>query len=81
MLDGVVLVVQQKNTRVDLVVDAKKRLESVNANIIGVVLNNYKDMNKGGGYRSYRRYGYKYGYKYGYGYGYGYGERSSRKKQ
>lgn len=78
MLDGVVLVVQQKNTRIDLVMDAKKRLESVDANIIGAVLNNYKDMTKGSGYRSYRRYGYKYGYKYGY--GYGYGERSSRKK-
>ncbi len=80
LLDGVVLVVQQKNTRIDLVLEAKKRLESVNANIIGAVLNNYKDVNKGRGYRSYSRYAYKYGYKYGYGYGYGYGERSSRRK-
>lgn len=80
MLDGVVLVIQQKNTRIDLVLEAKKRLESVNANIIGAVLNGYKDVVRGRGYRSYGKYAYKYGYKYGYGYGYGYGERSTRNK-
>ena len=62
--DGTILVVGQKMATQEQVLKAKANLDQVNANILGVVLNNY-DMTKnnkstGDGYN----YGY---YKYGYG--------------
>jgi hypothetical protein len=44
---------------------SKELLESVGANVIGVVVNGADESGEG-------RYGYGYGYR-GYGYGYGYG--------
>lgn len=76
LLDGILLVVRQNHTRIDLIKEAQKRLRSVNANIIGAVLNDYKEIGQASNYHSYSKR--KYGYHYGY--GYGYGERSERKK-
>ncbi|GBF33840.1 tyrosine-protein kinase EpsD [Desulfocucumis palustris] len=42
MVDGVVLVVKADSSRIDMVKEAKLRLEKVNANIVGVVLNEVK---------------------------------------
>lgn len=53
-VDGVIMVVQQDYARKDQVKEAKQALENVNANILGVILNNvpFED-GKGYGYYAY----------------------------
>lgn len=76
MVDGVILVARADETTKQALSISKKNLEDVNANILGVVLNDFnaRAHSYGGGY--YRGYSYRYGYKYGYGYG-----ENTRKKQ
>jgi capsular exopolysaccharide synthesis family protein len=62
--DGVLFVVRQKMATFDQARQAKKNLETVNANILGVVINDFdlKHIDKSSGYYySYYRYGYRYG--------------------
>lgn len=69
-VDGVVLVVSHNKVPKDQVLAAKRQLDQVHANIIGVVLNMYNiknDTEKNAYYSN------NYSYSYGYGYGYGYG--------
>jgi len=56
--DGVVLVVRQKNVTFEQARQAKKNLDAVNANILGVVVNDFnaKHVDKSGGYYNYYRY-------------------------
>ena len=65
LTDGVLFVVKQGSTKRGTVRSAIEKLESVNANIIGTVLNmcNIKDYNSK---LNYRRHGY-YDYNYSYG--------------
>lgn len=72
-VDGVVVVVKHKSTTHPYLKEALSKLDFVNANVIGIVLNGA--MNTGDKYyrKRYSRYGYKYRYGYGkYGYGKGY---------
>lgn len=52
LVDGVIIVTAAKRTSFSLVEDSKKRLENVNANILGVVLN-YVDVKKSNYYGGY----------------------------
>ncbi|MEG2924725.1 MAG: capsular biosynthesis protein, partial [Oscillospiraceae bacterium] len=56
--DGVLLVVRQNLATIDQVKLAKKSLESVNANILGVVLNDFNTAKSG------KNSGYYYYYDY-----------------
>ncbi len=76
--DATVLVVKQDTVRTTRIKYAIDNLHSVNANIVGCVLNSAASGIIGYGYYyggygyAYSRYGYKkYGYGYGYKYGYG----------
>lgn len=74
-VDRVLMVVKPKKNIKPLVTRAVRMLESLNANMIGIVVNGIGSRQaKGYGSAGYR-YGYgKYGYgNYGNGYGYGYG--------
>ena len=76
MVDGVILVARADETTKQALNISKKNLQDVNANILGVVLNDFNARAHaygGGYYRSYYR-------GYSYRYGYGYGERPSKKK-
>lgn len=53
--DGVVFVVGSNETDINLAKISKERLEKVNANILGVVLNKF-DVNKNSGYEYYNYY-------------------------
>lgn len=77
-VDGVLLVVRADETTKQALNASKKNLQDVNANILGVVLNDY-DMRA----HAYGNYSYRYSYRYkGYGYGYGgYDKRPKRKKK
>jgi len=70
LVDGVLIVVRQKYTSHDAVKKAISTLEFADAKIIGLFLNDARDINSGYKYRYRFRYGYRYGYKYGYKYGY-----------
>lgn len=59
MVDGVVLVIDSGEVKVDLARDVKKQLQHAGANILGVVLNKVRSEHHG--------YGYGYGYYYYYG--------------
>ena len=61
--DGVLLVVRQSNTRRNMVHSVKQSFESVNANLLGVVLNRCDIRDVRDRY-SYHRYGYSYSYGY-----------------
>lgn len=80
MVDGVVLVARADETTRQALNISKKNLQDVNANILGVVLNDFNARAHayGGGY--YRGYSYRYGYSYGYGYGKDRPKKSSRKR-
>ena len=56
--DGVIMVVKQKSVTFEQARQAKRNLNAINANILGVVLNNFnhKHVDKSGGYYSYYRY-------------------------
>lgn len=78
VVDTTILVIKQDTVRTTRIKYAIDSLQSVNANILGCVLNNAASGIIGYGYYyggygySYNRYGYKkYGYGYGYNYGYG----------
>lgn len=62
--DGAVLVVRHGRTTTHEVETARARLESVGANLLGVIVNMTPEMK-----RTASRYGYGYGYGYQYGYG------------
>lgn len=51
--DGTMLVVASKEVDVEMVKIAKERLEKVNANILGIVLNKFEDGNGSYGYYNY----------------------------
>ncbi|MFR3072602.1 MAG: CpsD/CapB family tyrosine-protein kinase [Paeniclostridium sp.] len=51
--DGTMLVVASKEVDIDMVKIAKERLEKVNANILGIVLNKFEDSNGSYGYYNY----------------------------
>ena len=70
-VEAVILVAHGASTPREAVKHAKQHLQQVNANIIGVVLNNVDFSSLGYNYY-YRHYrGSRYGYGYGHGYGYG----------
>ena len=60
--DGVILVIKQKFTSIDTVKMAKSSLDSVGANIIGCVLNEFKakQSSKSYEYYHYKKYNYEY---------------------
>ena len=62
--DGVLLVIRQKYATFDQVAVAKKNLESVGANIIGTVLNQYDAEQDGTEKRGYSTHYYQYHYGY-----------------
>ena len=62
--DGVLFVIKQKYATKAQVHSAIQKLESVNANILGVIMNQYnikEDSGKNYGYYRYKKYYYKYG--------------------
>ena len=78
VVDTTILVIKQDTVRTTRIKYAIDSLQSVNANILGCVLNSAASGIMGYGYYyggygyAYNRYGYKkYGYGYGYKYGYG----------
>ena len=80
MADGVILVARADETTKQALAASKKNLEDVNANILGVVLNDFNPrVHAYGGY--YRGYYRGYSYKYGYGNDAKQGKRTKREKQ
>ena len=80
MVNGVVLVIKYKSSTHIATKEALSKLEFVNANVIGIIMNNVT-VAKDTYYK--RKKGGKYGYssaKYGYGYGYGYGYKAEHSK-
>lgn len=70
-VDGVLLTIRINRNGAPAVVQAKDMLASVNAHVLGVVVNGFqRDRHYGSDQYSYR-YGYKYSYGYSQGYGYG----------
>lgn len=61
---GTVLVCRQNSTTYDELAEAVENIKNVNGNLLGVIINDYKQV----GSERKRQYYYK---KYGYGYGYG----------
>ena len=59
MVDGVVLVIDSGEVKVDLARDVKKQLQHAGANILGVVLNKVRSEHHGYGYGYYYYYGSK----------------------
>lgn len=59
MVDGVVLVINSGEVKVDLARDVKKQLQHAGANILGVVLNKVRSEHHGYGYGYYYYYGSK----------------------
>lgn len=76
VVDGVVLTMRLRRNVKPLVTRAAKILESVDANLLGIVVNGVSQ-DAGYGYNyGYRDYRYAYQYRYGYGYK-GYGNKYS----
>jgi polysaccharide biosynthesis transport protein len=79
LADGVILTVRLRRNLKPIAVRAAQMLHSMNANMIGVVVNGVGVGASGYGYGGYRYDSYNNGYGYGYGYGktgyggYGYG--------
>lgn len=74
VVDGVILTMRLRRNVKPLVTRASKILESVDANLLGIVVNGVSQ-EAGYGYNyGYRDYRYAYQYRYGYGYG-GYNNR------
>jgi polysaccharide biosynthesis transport protein len=75
VVDGVVLAMRLRRNVKPLVARATKILDTVDANVLGIVVNGVTAEAAYGGY-SYGYKDYRYGSRYGYGYGYGkYGNR------
>lgn len=71
IVDGAVLVCRHEVSYVSDISRAISTLRFAKANILGVIVNDFKDSHVGkyGGYsKKYSYYKYKYGYNYGYGY-------------
>lgn len=70
IIDGAVLVCRHEVSYVSDISRAINTLRFSKANILGVIVNDYKEshVSKYGGYS--KKYSYRYGYGYGYGYGY-----------
>lgn len=79
LCDGVLYVVRHSYASKKQVNNAIKKLQMVEARILGAVMTQYEipKQSSGYGYRKYK-YGYR-NYKYGYGYGYGYGKKQGEK--
>lgn len=73
VVDGTVLVCRHQVSFVSDISRAIQTLRFSKANILGVIVNDYKETKTGKYGYGKKYYNYKYGYKYGYGYGYGYG--------
>lgn len=78
-VEAVILVAHGGSTPRELVNHAKTYLLQVNANLIGVALNNVDFSSVG--YDYYYRYYRRYGYGYGHGYGYASEDRQSEESQ
>jgi polysaccharide biosynthesis transport protein len=63
-VDGVVLVAKAGRTTKDMLSHTKRHLTGINANILGVVLNDVDVRRRQYGYYDYRDYGGRYGYYY-----------------
>jgi Mrp family chromosome partitioning ATPase len=74
-VDGVILVVRPAITKRGALINAFKQLKQVNANVIGVVLNDVQIKNS-----RYYNYGRYYGKKYSKGYQYTETDEASYKK-
>ena len=74
--DATVVVCSAGETNYQAVNRCVEALESVGADLIGVLLNRFDAKAAYGGYK----YGYGYGYEYGYGEYYYYGQGSNDKK-
>ncbi len=59
-LDGMLLVVRQKYTKVDAVKAAKKNIESAGVNVLGVIMNMFEIKNTNRAYDYYKSYDYAY---------------------
>lgn len=70
LCDGVLYVVRHSYASRRQVQNAIKKLQMVEAKILGTIMTQY-DIPKNSG----RGYGYYHSHKYGYGYGYGYGKK------
>lgn len=77
LVDGVYLVLRIRKGVVVTSSKAKEKLDMVNANLVGIIVNGVDDNPH---YNEYGSYGYGYGYSYGYGYGNGsyYESRNSK---
>ena len=73
VVDGTVLVCRHQVSFVSDISRALNTLRFAKANILGVIVNDYKESANGKYGYGKKGYGYKYGNKYGYNYGYGYG--------
>lgn len=83
-LDGMIMVIRHGGSRQSEVMEMVRRLNFVNARLLGFVYNSYsivRGRHSGGGYNyGYgKRYGYGYGEQYGYGKHYRYGYRNKKK--
>ncbi|MFI3177168.1 MAG: CpsD/CapB family tyrosine-protein kinase [Eubacteriales bacterium] len=59
-IDGVLLVVRHKYTKVDVVKAAKKNIESAGVNVLGVIMNMFEIKHANRAYDYYKSYAYEY---------------------
>ncbi len=78
-MNGALLVVKHNATEKNLVIKAKKNLDSAGVPILGAIYSIYSEKSAGS-YSKYSAYNYYYYYG-GYGYGYGYGHRPKKDKE
>lgn len=74
LCDGVLYVVRHSYASKKIVNNAMKKLQMVEAKVLGTIMTQYELPKQTG-----RRYGRYNKYKYGYGYGYGYGKQPDEK--
>lgn len=68
LVDGVTLVCRHQVSYVSDIASAINSLQFAKANVLGVIVNDYKATTS---HKAYDKYGKYYNYRYGYGYGYG----------
>ncbi len=81
--DGAVVIVRHLESYMSDISRTISSLEFAKANVLGIVVNDYRAPVSGsyyGGYKKYSRYKY-YGYGYGYGYGYNYTRRDEDEEE
>lgn len=64
LCDGVLYVIRQNYANKNQIYDAMKRLQTVNAKVLGTVMTQYVIPKESGRKYRYRNYGYRYGYGY-----------------